>query len=49
MKNRDSYLNRIGGLRIYWQAWLPEHPPAAVIAPVPDRGQHHARRPHRLA
>jgi acylglycerol lipase len=43
---RESSLTGAGGLRIYWQSWLPEGPPHAVIVLAHGYGEHSGRYPH---
>jgi acylglycerol lipase len=43
---RESSLTGVGGLRIYWQSWLPEAPPRAVIVLAHGYGEHSARYRH---
>jgi alpha-beta hydrolase superfamily lysophospholipase len=37
---------RAGGLRIYWQAWLPDEPPRALVLLLHGAGEHSGRYDH---
>ena len=43
---RESSLAGTGGLRIYWQSWLPEGPTRAVIVLAHGYGEHSGRYRH---
>jgi alpha-beta hydrolase superfamily lysophospholipase len=46
MTHRESQLTGAGGLRIFWQAWLPDGEPSAVIVIAPGASEHSDRYLH---
>jgi acylglycerol lipase len=45
-RHEDSQLAGIDGTRIYWQSWLPDGDPRAVIAVAHGAGEHSSRYAH---
>src|SRR3954447_15256390 len=43
MQHRDGHFEGVGGLDIYWQAWLPDGEPRAVIAMAHGLSEHSGR------
>ncbi len=43
---RESSLAGVGGLEIYWQAWLPDSGASAVVVIAHGAGEHSGRYPH---
>jgi acylglycerol lipase len=43
MRRRDGWLGSADGTRLFWQAWLPEEPPAGVVVVVHGAGEHGGR------
>jgi acylglycerol lipase len=43
---RESSFSGIGGLEIYWQAWLPDSSAIAVVVIAHGAGEHSGRYPH---
>jgi alpha-beta hydrolase superfamily lysophospholipase len=46
LTHRDGRLTGVGGLRIYWQAWLPEVDPRAAVVIAHGAGEHSNRYRH---
>lgn len=46
MEHVEDHLIGAGGARVYWQAWLPESAPKAVIVIAHGGGEHSARYVH---
>ncbi len=46
MRHHESQLSGAGGLRIYWQAWLPEGQPLAVVVIAHGVSEHSDRYRH---
>lgn len=46
MRHEESYLTGVGGLRIYWQCWLPESQPHAVVVIAHGASEHSGRYAH---
>jgi acylglycerol lipase len=46
MKREEGFLAGAGGCRIFWQAWLPDVPPRALVLLVHGAGEHSARYEH---
>ena len=44
--HRESRLTGVGGARIYWQCWLPEESPRAVVVIAHGAGEHSGRYTH---
>ena len=44
--HREANLTGVGGLRIYWQSWLPDAPARAVVVIAHGAGEHSGRYPH---
>jgi alpha-beta hydrolase superfamily lysophospholipase len=44
--HRDGQLTGVGGLRIYWQAWLPDSDPVAAVVIAHGAGEHSGRYTH---
>lgn len=42
----ESHLNGVGGLRIYWQSWLPDAAARAIVVIAHGAGEHSGRYPH---
>jgi len=42
----ESHLTGAGGLRIYWQSWLPDSDPQAVVVIAHGAGEHSDRYEH---
>jgi len=42
----ESHLTGVGGFRIYWQSWLPESDPQAVVVIAHGAGEHSDRYQH---
>jgi acylglycerol lipase len=43
VKHRTGHFNGAGGVRIFWQAWLPEAEPRGVVAMAHGASEHSAR------
>jgi acylglycerol lipase len=46
LTHREGRLTGVGGLRIYWQAWLPEVDPSAAVVISHGAGEHSSRYAH---
>jgi acylglycerol lipase len=46
MSHEESHLTGVGGLRIYWQCWLPDSQPRAVVVIAHGAGEHSGRYQH---
>lgn len=46
MKRDTGFLTGVGGRRIFWQAWLPDSSPSAVVVLVHGAGEHSGRYEH---
>jgi acylglycerol lipase len=46
LTHREGRLTGVGGLRIYWQAWLPDVPPLAAVVISHGAGEHSDRYQH---
>ena len=46
MNREEHYLTGAGGLRIYWQAWLPDTGPPAVVVAAHGASEHSGRYEH---
>jgi len=46
MTNAEAYLIGVGGVRIYWQSWLPDNDPRAVVVISHGAGEHSGRYAH---
>ena len=44
--HRDGILAGVGGLRIFWQSWLPPAPPRGVVVIAHGLGEHRGRYAH---
>lgn len=49
MRHRQGWVDGAGGLRLYWQAWLPADEPLAVVVLHHGAGEHSGRYPHAVA
>jgi acylglycerol lipase len=43
VNHRDGHFDGAGGLRIFWQAWLPDGPPRAVVGMAHGASEHSGR------
>jgi acylglycerol lipase len=43
MRHGDGWLGSADGTRLFWQAWLPDAPPAGVVVVVHGAGEHGGR------
>jgi acylglycerol lipase len=46
VRSAQSHLTGVGGLRIFWQAWLPDADPRAIVAISHGAGEHSGRYEH---
>jgi alpha-beta hydrolase superfamily lysophospholipase len=47
MDHVEGRFGGVAGVEIYWQAWLPEAEPLAVVVIAHGAGEHSGRYPHR--
>lgn len=46
MQHQEGYFQSEDGLQLYWQSWLPAHPPQASLLVIHGYGEHSGRYAH---